>query len=304
VRVLVTGGTGFIGEAVVQSLLERDWTVQVLTAAWDTSEPRKASTVTYAVGDLADSAGLERAIREFAPDFVVHLAWEGLPDYSMELCRRNLAHGVNVFTASVRAGCNNLLAAGTCWEYAQRRGCLSEGAPLETGQVFAAVKTALRIYGQAVAQAHGGRLYWLRLFYVYGPGQRRTSLIPHIAGSLREGKSPQCRSPGHRNDFVHVEDVARAVVSVLDAQPPGSVYNVGSGASTEVREVIRLVRDAIPWPSPSPALPETTGAAQEAGAEAVDFWADIRRLSEDTGWAPAYSLAAGIEATLAGMGTT
>ncbi len=294
-KIFITGGTGFIGSALVELLIERGHTLLIMTGH-NTTGKKGSEQISYVEGDLSDSDNLEMVIKGFEPHFVVHLAWEGLPEYSTELCTKNLEYGINLFTASVKAGCNNILSTGSCWEYAGKQGCLSENGKLATSSPFPAAKNALRFYGDAVIRENKGRFYWLRLFYVYGPGQRRSSLIPHIIDSL-QGGDLKCRSPHSRNDFIYIDDAVRAITEVIEKRPEGTVYNVGSGYSTEVLEVIRQIYESHGRDLDIDRLSNTGNSTNESK---VDFWADINCISKDTGWMPEYSLKSGIEATLSG----
>lgn len=296
-KIFITGGTGFIGSALVKLLIERGHTLLILTSH-NTAGERESERISYVDCNINDPDNLEKVIKRFEPLFVVHLAWEGLPEYSMELCKKNLEYGINLFTAAVKAGCNNILSTGSCWEYAEKQGALSEDDKLDTGSLFPAAKSALRFYGDAVVRENKGRFYWLRLFYVYGPGQRKASLIPHIIDSL-QGGDLDCRSPHSRNDFIYIKDAVRAITEVIEKRPERTVYNVGSGHSTEVLEVIRQIFETEGKHFDIERLSNLSGTTM-SNEYNDDFWADISRISKDTGWKPEYSLKSGIEATLSG----
>jgi nucleoside-diphosphate-sugar epimerase len=286
-RVLVTGGTGFLGRAAVAALLDDGHTVRVLTR--QAAPAGLPDGVVPLRADLADGSALARAFADFRPAALVHLAWEGLPDYSEAQSRRNLELGLALFAAAAEAGVAHILAAGSSWEYVSRRGGLAEDEPLEYAKPFPAAKNMLRRLGSALARDRGMRFHWLRVFFAYGPGQRPGSLIPGLLAAARSGREPDVRSPWNRNDFVHVSDVGRAFALVLGRAPAAEVYNVGSGAATAVADVARLVYAALKRP-----LPAGLDRAPPADARPEDFWADISRLAADAGFAPRIGLAEGV----------
>lgn len=285
-RIFVTGGTGIVGRAVVPVLRARGHEVLVLTR-----RPREDDDEGYCQGDLSDAAALGGLLNRFAPDAALHLGWEGIPDYSLTQTLRNLDYSINFFTSAAEAGCKTIMSTGSCWEYTARNGQLAEDAPLSGAEPFHAAKNALRFVGEAVAATHGAKFFWMRLFFVYGPGQRPQSLLPQLIESIREGKPPQLRAPHNRHDFIYVDDVARALADVLEQRPADTVYNVGSGHPTAVADVISAVHRLLDTP---PAAPITAGG----GAPSQDFWADITRLERDTGWRPMFNIDAGLRATL------
>ncbi len=281
-RIFVTGGTGIIGRALVPLLRERGHDVLVLTR-------QKPAGEGYVHGNLEDADVVGEALRRFAPDAAVHLAWENLPDYSLPQTLRNFEHSLRFLRLAAEAGCQAIVSTGSCWEYASRSGQLGEDAPLNGTEPFHAAKNALRFLGQAIARTHGMHFYWLRLFFVYGPGQRPQSLVPHLIASLRQGHRPTLKAPYNRHDFVFVGDVARAIAAVVEQRPAGTVYNVGSGRPTPVAEVIAVVERLL-------GSGETTDVPP--GVPDQDFWADISQLQRDTDWQPAFDLESGLRETL------
>lgn len=295
-RIFVTGGTGFIGKALVKLLVERGHEVLVLTHRHQNTAEGSTNGVSYIFKDLRDTEGVGTAIEKFGPEALVHLAWEGLPDYSLEMSRRNLQYGMDLFSLAAEAGCSCILSTGSCWEYAGRNGKLTVEDALESRTMFPAVKNALRFLGEAIAREKGIPFYWLRLFYVYGPGQRKASLIPHIIQSIKDGRIPEIQTPGDRNDFIFVEDVAKAIAGVLESQPENSVYNIGSGHSTAVEDIVRITCEVM-----NRAFDKNIFENRQQDA-VHNFCADISPIQNDTGWQPEYDMESGIRATVEHFG--
>ena len=291
-KIFVTGGTGFVGKAVVRELARRGHELLVLSrdqASGRLPPPDHSRSVQ---GDLRNHKDVGHIMRGFGAEALVHLAWERLPDYSEEICERNLIYGINLFREAADAGCALLLSTGSCWEYLGRSGMLNEDDPLGGISIFPAVKNALRLIGEAISRKRRASFYWLRLFFVYGPGQRSQSLVPYIIGSIKSNQSPVIQTPYERNDFVFVEDVASAVADVIDHRPGGVVYNVGSGKPISVEAVIRTVYEQFGKPVDEEIFKERSSESRD------NFWGDISRINVDTGWRPKYDIAAGIRATI------
>lgn len=288
-RIFLTGATGFIGQAAARALCRRGHQVLALVRDAEAARPRLPGAALLP-GDLARPEELLDGLGAFAPEALLHLAWQGLPDYSEFVSQRNVELGLAAFGLGARAGARHIVASGSCWEYASRQGRLSEEAPLRHDQPFPAAKNRLHAEGRAQARAQGLAFTWLRLFFVYGPGQRPASLVPALAAQALAGTAPALRCPANRNDFLHVDDAALAFALTLEKSPRAGVYNVGSGSPTGVAEVARMVYAAL-------GREELLGDldAQAAGGEATeDFWADTARMQADTGFAVQVGLRQGI----------
>lgn len=256
----------------------------------DSDEFEDNDQIRFIIGDLSNIDEWKRSLREFAPDVTLHLAWEGLPDYGDEVCRRNFKYGEKLFAVAAQGGCRCILSAGSCWEYKRRQGELAEVAEIEVGKTFPAAKNDLRLAGEAISKEYGMKFYWPRIFYAYGPGQRKTSLIPYIISSLQDGVVPEIRNLNDKHDFVYVDDVAKAIVMIIEKQPDKMVYNIGSGHSTSVRDVVSIVSEIMRCQHLYSQMNDML--LQQAGD---DFWADISRAKDDLGWSPMYSISDGVK---------
>jgi nucleoside-diphosphate-sugar epimerase len=290
-RVFVTGGTGFIGSYLVNELRGRGHEVLLLSRQYQ-SAPEKISGVTVLPGSLADIAGWAERVKKFQPRAAVHLAWEGLPDYSVKPSIRNLDYGLKLVTLLAEAGCESIIGTGSCWEYGRQTGELNEDMVPQPDNAFTAAKNALRQLGGEIAREHVRHFIWTRLFYVYGPGQRETSLIPHIIGSIKQGKRPDLKAPAAKNDFIYVEDVARAITAIVERQVGSGVYNIGSGISTSVGQIVDITCRKLDF------TVEGSGQGKMPDGNMVDFWADISRIERATGWEPETGIEEGIEKTI------
>ncbi|MHB9080205.1 MAG: NAD-dependent epimerase/dehydratase family protein [Pirellulaceae bacterium] len=286
----MTGGTGFIGKWVVPLLVRRGAAVAVLTRQSAESPVFRTEGVSHLPGDLASIATVSQAVQAFRPEALVHLAWSGLPDYSSGTSLHNLELGLAVYLAALNGGVRTIITAGSCWEYNLRRGRLREDDPSGSNSAFSSVKTALRLVGQCLAAEQAARFYWLRFFFVYGPGQRSIALVPSILDAAQHGRPPQIKTPENRHDFIYVADAARAVAGVLEKRPAESLFNVGCGLSTPVADVVRMAYRSLNL------VPPLLGLTGTHGGEIQDYWADTDRIQESVGWSPHVDLKSGVQA--------
>jgi nucleoside-diphosphate-sugar epimerase len=180
---------------------------------------------------------------------------------------------------------------GSCWEYRNPRGKVRESSVTEPMSAFSAAKISLHWFGRFMANDLGLDFIWLRPFYVYGIGQKSSSLIPYLIRNAREGRVPTVNNLGTKNDFVCVDDVARAI-SKASTSPTGpyAVYNVGSGRLTSVRAVVGTVyRELGVGKRPRKVLVKERFARASAS-----FYADISRIHRDLGWVPSADIKEGV----------
>ena len=130
---------------------------------------------------------------------------------------------------------------------------------------------------------------WLRLFSVYGPGDNANWLIPSTAASLVCGKAPQCTAGTQKWDYLHVDDVAQAILAAATTDAATGVFNLSSGNPAAVRTIVETIRDIA-----APGLPLSFGAIPFGPDQIMHLEGDNRRLRAATGWSPRIALAEGL----------
>lgn len=284
-RIFVTGGTGFIGKSLVTLLLSKGHELLVLTRGAD---GQTHNNLTAVVGDLNEPSTFRDVLKSFSPNCSVHLAWQGLPDYSFENCRNNLLAGLNLFKMLRETGCNKVVAVGTCWEYGGLSGIVHEGNVGSSLNLFASFKLALKQVGDSFLNSPDSNFVWVRPFFVYGPEQRPTALIPTVLRSLNLNEIPSIQNVGAVNDFVHVDDAAIAIAILSEVDGTRGVYNIGSGEPRSVWEVVNQIAQSL-----------KQSEVYEHREPLLDgaFWADTQRIT-GLGWKPRFGFQQGISQTV------
>ena len=292
-KVLVTGASGFLGQPIVQRLAEKGYKVM----AFSRNPPNGELThpCHWVKSDLSVPSTFLKAVQSFAPEVLIHLAWEGIPDFSFEKSRKNLVQSLGLLASVISVGsCRKILVAGSCLELNRLKGeCLDfqSGMPKDH---FTWAKHSIRSWLEMMCAKQEIGLGWLRLFYVYGPRQRSASLIPNILSHLKTGTLPLLRTPKNANDFVFVDDVADAFSLAAGHEFPSGIYNLGSGVSTPVLEVCRHAERAV---CGSDLLTSRLELQARDVLSEVNFWSNTARATEHLGWSPKTSLSEGIERT-------
>lgn len=283
----MTGASGFIGSRLCVRLLEDGASVQGVSRTEQTS-----SDIRWWTTDVRDVEAALALIREVRPDSIFHLASHvsGSRDLDAVLptLSANFLSTVNVLLGAAEVGCKRVVLAGS----------LEEPDGDDAGPVpvspYAAAKFAAGSYGRMFQSLYGVPVVTLRIFMVYGPGQRDTTkLVPHVITTLLRGESPQLSSGTRPVDWVYVDDVVEALLASAATEGViGQTIDVGSGILTPVRavveEIVRTMHSSV-----EPRF----GALPDRPNERIRV-ADVARTQALLGWAPRMSLTQGLTATV------
>lgn len=165
-----------------------------------------------------------------------------------------------------------------------------ESDPVQINSFFAWAKHSLYKYLLLKCIQKEVDLIWFRIFYVYGPGQRSGSLIPTLVQALKDGKTPDIRSPLNKNDFVYVKDVARAFQLAADMRVDSGIYNLGYGISNSVYNVCTIVENQTLGSTEISSDILKNGSKEQS----VNFWANMDKTKDVLNWAPQTTLEKGI----------
>ena len=238
-RVLVTGGTGFIGSHLCRKLAAAGAAVAVITRRQGLTLPHASSIHT---ADLSDGALVDDLIAAQRPAYVFHLASHvtGSRDLAAvgPTFQGNLLSTVNLLNAVARQGCQRIVLAGSLEEPEQG------DAP---SSPYAAAKAAASLYARMFFKLYDTPVVTARIFMVYGPGQPdERKLVPYVARSLLAGDTPRVSSGVRPVDWVHVEDVTDALCGCATTPGiEGQTIEIGTGRLTTVRSVVERIAEIV-----------------------------------------------------------
>jgi dTDP-6-deoxy-L-talose 4-dehydrogenase (NAD+) len=237
-KVAITGASGFIGSQVLRDLLEHG--VEIVAVTRDAARLAGLSKCVRIVEmDIARPSS-ECFDKLGRPDVLIHLAWEGLPNYkSVHHFETELTRQYNFLKLMIEGGLPSLLVTGTCFEYGMQSGALSAEMPTKPNNPYGYAKDALRKQLEFLRLLQPFKLTWGRLFYIYGEGQPGTSLYPMLREAVLRGDKVFNMTGGEQlRDYLSVEIIARQIVRLaLVPQEIGTV-NICSGKPISVRRLV------------------------------------------------------------------
>lgn len=296
-RILISGGTGFIGSYVTR-LLSKNHTVALLTRP--SSNPWRISgcieRVTLISVDLENSSDLNLLVLQFQPDIVLHLAWDGVSsEFRNEPVQEsNLKTTMNLLEATIHARGKAWIGLGSQAEYGPHNKKISEQSQTNPTSLYGVTKLAAYNMAERRAADAGVRFAWLRVFSTYGPMDHPKGMIPYLIRTLLKSERPVLTAGEQLWDYLYVADAARAISMVAIDEGAEGVFNLGSGKSLPLRSIIETIRDSI-----NPDLSLGFGEMAYRPDQVVNLEADVGRLMDRVGWAPTTSIAEGIAATIA-----
>lgn len=275
-KILVTGATGFVGNHVVNELLKYNHHI-IATAK---SDPDLKSNnwfgkVEFIKCDLNSEIDFFNYFHN--PDAVIHLAWEGLPNYK-ELfhIEKNLPNNVYFLNNLIKSGLKDLTVSGTCLEYGMLIGCLEESMNVEPHIPYSIAKDTLRKYLEELESQFDFNLKWLRLFYIYGTGQNENSIFSQLDRAIKNKDKVFNMSAGEQlRDYLPVEKVAEIIVKTSLQNETTGIINCCSGKPVSIKKMVEdyLAKNNYP-------INLNLGYYPYNDYEPLEFWGSTEKLKK------------------------
>ncbi len=273
IKVLVTGATGFLGYHIISKLLDYD--VDIIATSNEpihiASKNNWFDKVKYVSCDL--NSIKNTVYSDFGlPDLLIHLAWQGLPNYNEDYhIEINQRISLDFISSMVNSGLRNVAVSGTCFEYGMTDGCLSEKMKTRPSNKYGLAKDNLR---KELEKIKGINLTWARFFYIYGQQQSGNSLLGQLQNSIKQGDKVFNMSPGDQlRDFIEVEKAADMFVRLAFNGLNNGVVNICSGNPISV---LTFVKDQLKKMNSNMKL--NTGYYPYSEFEPKNFWGDTEKL--------------------------
>lgn len=299
-RVVITGGTGFIGANLTHRLLSLGCDVHLLLRA--TSNVWRLTSILNDVEKhylaLENINETKTTLSQIRPDWIFHLAAYGA--YSSQsdreqIIKTNLISTMHLVDACVNTGFEAFINAGSSSEYGFKDHAPTELELLEPNSNYAITKAAATHYCSWIAQSQQANITTLRLYSVYGPFEEPSRLIPRMITEGLKGYLPPLVNPNISRDFIYTDDVVDACL--LAAQNAdlvkAKVYNVGTGIQTSLKEVVDTACRLLPITQEP-----QWGTMPNRSWDTSVWLANHSRITNELGWSPKVRFEDGFQKTI------
>ncbi|MDE0828158.1 MAG: NAD(P)-dependent oxidoreductase [Vicinamibacterales bacterium] len=295
-RVLITGGTGFIGRNLAAGCVRQGADVAVLARTLES--PGCPDDVAVLCADLRDRVSVARALDGRVFDFVFNLG--GYVDHTpyfaggRDVVEQHLTGMMNLIDALDQSVLRGFVQVGSSDEYGNKQVPQSGSSGFPPISPYAFAKRACSDLVRALASQEGFPGAVARLFLVYGPGQGASRLLPQVVRACLRDETLAV-SPGEQTrDFCYIDDVVDGLVlAAVTPQAHGSALNIASGEPVRIRDVIESVVRLVGSGRPE------FGARPYRQGESMALFADISHTSALLGWRPTTPLEDGLARTVA-----
>ncbi len=306
-KLLVTGGAGFIGSCFVRTSLREKWADQVvnldkLTYAGNLESVESVSShpgYSFVQADICDAEAIEKLVRQESPDAIVHFAAESHVDRSIHSPAPVIQTNFNGTFTLLEAARQHKVARFVHVSTDEVYGSIEppheadENYPVHASSPYSASKAASDLLALSYYTTYKLNVSVTRASNNYGPYQFPEKLIPLMISNALEDKPLPVYGDGQQvRDWLYVEDHCRAICAVLEKGRPGEIYNVGGNCSLPNLDVIHRIL-------------KTTGKPASLITRVTDrpghdrrYALTNRKLTHETGWAPRMDFDSGLDATI------
>lgn len=240
-KIAISGANGFIGKSLIDTIQRHSPDVEIIAIV------RNVNTMGFSFGEAVNVVSMDVYnspndvfIEIGSPDTLIHLAWDGLPNYnSLHHIESELPNQYAFLNRLVKSGLKSLVVTGTCFEYGMQSGELNEGMAATPSNPYGFAKNALREQLEYLQGHFFFNLTWCRLFYIHGDNQSGNSIYPQLIKAIDNGDAIFNMSKGEQlRDYLDVNEVVEKLLKLTLLENNIGVVNVCSGTPISIRSLV------------------------------------------------------------------
>lgn len=295
-KVLLTGATGFVGNAVLKELIKNNIYVIAVSRSEKPQNIPDSKFVKYISCDLTEMEKLESKITDRDIDTFYHFAWSGVSGENridIDLQLSNVKWNVDSLKVAKKIGCKRFIVAGSIMEQEAIAATYTQGNKPGLGYIYGASKIAAHTIMMAIASKIEIDLIWTTITNAYGIGEISPRMVNNNLRKIIRKESPKFTAGTQNYDFVYIDDVARAFYLIGKNGKPFNDYVIGSSTAKPLRDFLLEMKASV-----APDLDFIFGDIPFTGINLPLEKFDCSKTEKDTGFRAEISFAEGTKRTI------
>ncbi|MBO6218715.1 MAG: NAD(P)-dependent oxidoreductase [Treponema sp.] len=293
-KIVITGATSMIGLAIIRNALKRNCEITCIVNPTSTriSSIPNNEKIHIIKCDIADYNNLDIKPSENS-EYFFNLAWPysaGELRDNVEYQLKNINYVIDAVKLCKKFGCKKFIGAGSQAEYGIKSESLSSTTAINPENAFGIAKYTSGKLASILCKQYKIDFNWLRILSVYGPGDRKNSLINYVVDELKNGHSPELTKCEQTWDYLHCDDAADAFFAVAEHGVDGKIYPLGSGHGRKLSEYVNELQALI-----APNVSLCYGKKSYYPSQPMYLVSQNEELTTDTGWQPLIKFSEGIK---------
>ena len=294
-KILIIGGTGFIGSHIVKKCKNLHWDVTSASLSLPNKKKRLKKVKYYKV-NLANFSSIKKKLNK-PFDYVINLGGyinhSNLKKDYKKIMKEHFFSVKNLIKVLPRENLKKFVQIGSSDEYGLSKAPQSENSKLLPRSTYSIAKKKTTKFLQGIYKKEKYPFAIARLFLTYGPGQNKDRFIPQIIDGCLKNKKFQTTSGKQVRDFCHVDDTVSAILLILtNKKTSGQIFNVASGVPVKIKNIIYLIRKIIGKGTPQ------FGRRELRHGENEILYANVKKIKKKLKWQPKISLSKGLKKTI------
>ena len=279
-KIAVTGATGFIGRHLISNLIKSENKIVVIVRS-KSLELNNFKEIDKVYMDLSDLPKENLFEKIGKPDVLIHLAWNNVSNFkSLHHYEKELVIQYSFIKKIIEDGLDSILISGTCFEFGLMDGELSESQIPNPVTPYGFAKNTLRHKLEFLKNKLDFKMTWARLFYMYGEGQSKKSLLSQLETAVNNGELEFNMSEGKQiRDFMNVTNVADQIARLAYLKEDIGIINICTGLPISVLELVKKHLKKNNWK-----IKLNLGYYPYPDYEPMAFWGDNSKLKSLTGY--------------------
>lgn len=271
----ITGANGFIGSHVLKELEKKSILAKIAIRP-NTKKNNMLSNYSVIQFDLHKPPANVYEILG-SPDVLIHLAWDGLPNYKSDHhIESELPLQFSFIKTLIQSGLKNIIVTGTCFEYGMQSGALHEEMITLPNNSYGIAKDLLRKQLENLKNEYSFKLTWARLFYLYGDGQSEMSLYSQLKKAIEQKEQTFNMSGGEQlRDYLPVTELAKYLVTLALMNRENGIVNICSGIPISIRNLVLKWLEENKW-----SINPNFGYYPYPDYEPMAFWGNNKKLKQ------------------------